>query len=55
MPYRINPKNKKQVQVQRGRRWASLKTHPSARAAAKHLAALNINVAAKEKGKRKRG
>lgn len=44
MPYRLNPKNKKQVQVKKGARWAVLKTHRSAAQAKKHLAALKINV-----------
>ena len=44
MPFRLNPKNKKQVQVKRGVRWVRLKTHPSLKKARAHLTALNINV-----------
>lgn len=44
MPYRLNPKNRKQVQIQKGGKWKVLKTHPTVAKAMKHLAALKINV-----------
>lgn len=44
MPYRINPTNRKQVQVYKGGRWTVLKTHATVKKALKHLAALKINV-----------
>jgi len=44
MPYRLNPKNKKQVQQKKGSAWVTLKTHPTASKARAHLTALNINV-----------
>lgn len=44
MPYRLNPNNKKQVQVKRRGRWIVLKTHPTVRKARAHLYMLNKNV-----------
>lgn len=44
MPYRINPVNKKQVQVKKSGKWQLLKIHKSAADAIKHLTALKINV-----------
>ena len=44
MPYRINPKNRKQVQVKKGDNWEVLKTHLSPEQARKHLTALTMNV-----------
>lgn len=44
MPYRLNPKNKRQVQVKKSGRWKLLKTHMSAAKARAHLYALNKNV-----------
>jgi hypothetical protein len=44
VPYRLNPNNKKQVQVKKSGRWQVLKSHSSLEAAKKHLAALKINV-----------
>ena len=49
MPYRLNPKNKKQVQVKRDGEWVNKKTHLSADQALRHLRALKLNV--KEKSK----
>jgi len=44
MPYRLNPKDKKEVQVKKNKRWQILKRHPSKNKAMGHLAALKINV-----------
>jgi hypothetical protein len=44
MPYRINPKNKKEVQVKRDDKWVSKKVHLSEEQALKHLRALKLNV-----------
>ena len=44
MPYRLNPKNKREVQVKRGNNWTTLKVHPTTQKALKHLQALQINV-----------
>lgn len=44
MPYRINPTNKKEVQIKKGKVWKRLKLHPNAKAALAHLRALKINV-----------
>lgn len=41
MPYRLKGKT---VQIKRGGRWVKLKTHPTVRAALRHLRALRINV-----------
>ena len=48
MPYRrVDTK----VQVKKTGRWETLKTHPTVKAAEKHLMALKINVKHKGKGK----
>jgi len=44
MPYRLNPSNRKEVQVYKDGKWKRLKLHPSVAKALKHLAALKINV-----------
>lgn len=44
MPYRINPKNGKEVQIKKGNRWVRKKLHPNAAKARAHLTALKINV-----------
>jgi len=46
MPYRINPKNPREVQVKRRGRWVRLKggSHKAPAQARKHLAALQANV-----------
>ena len=45
MPYR---RVDTRVQVQKHGKWETLKTHPTVRAAEKHLVALRINVEHKE-------
>ena len=54
MPYRLNPKNRRQVQVQRGTHWILEKTHKTVALAKKHAAALNINVSHPEKARKKK-
>lgn len=46
MPYRINPKNSKEVQVKKNNKWQKLKGggHETSAQARSHLTALNINV-----------
>ena len=44
MPYRLNPRNRREVQVKRKSRWAREKLHPTVAKAKKHVSALNINV-----------
>lgn len=44
MPYRLNPVNKREVQVKKGGAWKRLKLHPTTGKASKHLAALKANV-----------
>lgn len=44
MPYRLNPNNKKEVQIKKGKRWVRLKLHPNNQRALAHLRALKINV-----------
>lgn len=44
MPYRLNPKNKNEVQVRRGGRWVLEHRHESAADARRHLYALTTNV-----------
>jgi len=44
MPYRLNPKNKKQIQVKRGERWIVKYTHRSIKDAKKQLYVLNRKV-----------
>jgi hypothetical protein len=49
MPYRINPKNSKEVQVKKDDKWQTLKTHLSEDQAKRHYRALVLNVEEKEK------
>lgn len=44
MPYRINPKDPKEVQVKKGGKWVSLKRYATAEMAQKRLSAMRINV-----------
>lgn len=44
MPYRLNPTDKKVVQVMRNGRWQKFKSHPTVARAKAHLVALNKNV-----------
>ena len=44
MPYRLNPDDKREVQVKRNGRWVRLKLHETAKAALAHLRALLRNV-----------
>ncbi len=44
MPYRINPENKKEVQVRKGGKWVRVKVHKDSKSAARHLYALRKNV-----------
>lgn len=55
MPYRLDPKDHRCVQVQKAGSWEQLTCHPTAALAAKHLAALNINVEEATKGMELRG
>ncbi len=48
MPYRLNPKDKSEVQVFKGV-WRKLKKHKSVKDAQRHLTALRANV--EHKGK----
>lgn len=50
MPYRLDPKDRRCVQIQEGGIWKRLKCHPTPGDAAKHLAALVINVEDAKKG-----
>lgn len=50
MPYRLNPKNKREVQVKRGKKWTKKKTYRSRKKALKLQRALYLNVTAKGKG-----
>lgn len=51
MPYKRQGRT---VYVQRGGKWRLLKTHETAEKAKRHLAALNINVSKRHKGKGKK-
>ena len=44
MPYRLNPKNKKQVQVYKNGGWRVVKTHKTPSKARGHLSQLKRNV-----------
>ena len=44
MPYRLNPDDRREVQVKRGERWVRLKLHETVQAALAHLRALLRNV-----------
>ena len=54
MPYRLNPKNRRQVQVKRGTHWVLKKTHKTVALAKKHVSALNIAVHHPEKARPRR-
>lgn len=54
MPYRLNPKNRRQVQVKRASGWVLKKTHPSVAEAKAHMSALNINVHHPSKARKRR-
>ena len=49
MPYRLNPRDRTQVQVKRGAKWALKKKFKTVREARKYLAALAINVSKRHK------
>lgn len=42
MPYRLNPRNKRCVQVKKRGRWRSLKCHRTSGAARAHLSAVSL-------------
>lgn len=44
MPYRLNPKNRREVQVKRKSGWVRKKLHKTVREARAHVQALGINV-----------
>jgi len=44
MPYRLNPNNKKQIQVKKDGRWVVYHTHPSVKKAKAQLYVLNKKV-----------
>lgn len=50
MPYRLNPKNKRQVQVKKSGKWKVKKAYRSKKKALKLQRALYLNVTAKGKG-----
>lgn len=52
MPYRLNPKNRRQVQVRRGTRWVHKHTHKTVALARKHVSALNLHVHHPEKARK---
>lgn len=52
MPYRLNPENRKEVQVKRGGKWVRYKLKESVKAALALLAALVLNVMKKKGHKR---
>lgn len=54
MPYRLNPKNRRQVQVKRKSGWVLKKTHKTVALAKKHVSALNIHVHHPEKARRRK-
>lgn len=54
MPYRLNPKNRREVQVKRKGRWLHRHTHKTVREAKGHLAALNKNVHHPSKARKRR-
>jgi len=45
MPYRLNPTNKKEVQILRGDTWRTLKIHKTPEKAKRHLKRLNASMA----------
>jgi hypothetical protein len=49
MPYRINPENKKEVQVKRGGKWVLKKRFSSAGQAEAYKRALKLNVTEEHK------
>jgi len=44
MPYRLNPSDKREIQVKRAGKWLRLRLHPTVGKAAAHLKALKANV-----------
>jgi len=44
MPYRLNPKNRREVQVKRKSGWVRKKLHKTVKEARAHVQALGINV-----------
>jgi hypothetical protein len=44
MPYRLNPSNKKEIQVKRAGKWLRFRLHPTVGKASTHLRALKANV-----------
>jgi hypothetical protein len=49
MPYRLNPKDKKQVQEKRNGKWVVKKTYKTTKQALAYFRALYINVTKKER------
>ena len=54
MPYRLNPRNRREVQVKRKTRWVRKKLHPTVAKAKAHVQALGINVGHPGKVRKKR-
>jgi len=54
MPYRLNPKNRREVQVKRKSGWVRKKLHPTVAKATAHVSALNLNVHHPEKARKRR-
>jgi len=54
MPYRLNPKNRREVQVKRKSGWVHKHTHKTVALAKKHVSALNIHVHHPEKARKRR-
>jgi hypothetical protein len=44
MPYRLNPSNKREIQVKRAGKWLRFRLHSTVGKAAAHLKALRTNV-----------
>lgn len=53
MPYRINPQDTREVQVQRNGRWMTFKRHETADDAIAHLRALLINIPEARRGRKR--
>ena len=54
MPYRLNPKNRREVQVKRKSGWARKKVHKTVKEARAHMQALNIHVHHPGKARKRR-
>lgn len=54
MPYRLNPRNRREVQVRRKGRWVKKTLHKTIALAKKHVSALNIHVHHPEKARRRK-